>query len=453
MWATILFTPFFGVQVVDIGVTSIAGFQFFGVLFITRCIIDATWNGTGLVRISRANTIAALFLVISVASLFMAVIKAGTVEVYTEGAGTWAQKMHNPDPLKLSTFNFTQLLYPTFGIFIFHFIVKEIESRKDVKKVIDIMVMSAVVIAGMSLAAGVMYTIGQKEIYNKILGFFVAGPLSGVTSPEAGSLGQIFRMYTIAGEAGYTAIVLLVGVGLTMGDLLRKGKSIVQWPIVKLAVLSSAVLLNGSTTGYFGAVLLVIWGIIAPWYIGRRKITSIIRPFGYLLVGLMVVGTIMSFVQVSGINFYEWVATYHISKIQGYTGSGTVRLSVSLYTLKEVFLENPILGVGYGSHLSLSFATFLLSNVGIIGSGIFVAFIYVIFRNSNRVIRIDGGILGKMAFMNSFVLIPLMGTLFIGKSAVVMIFGITWIIIAIAEATYQVRRQELQAHHSSLKHI
>ncbi|WP_251931502.1 hypothetical protein [Salinibacter ruber] len=450
MWATLLFVSFFAVEVVDIGVTTIYGFQFFGVLFIARSSIDAIWCRTGLVKPSRANVLAALFLSICFFSLPMAVAKAGVVEVYSEGGGLWMRKMYNPVALELSRFNFTQLAYPTFGILLFHFLVMEIKSRDDIRKVVDILVMGSLVVAGMSITAGVLYTIGQGEVYSKTLGIFAVGEF-GAKGPEAGSIGRFFRTYTIAGEPGFTAVTLLVGTGLVTGDFLKKGKSLVSWPMTKLSILTLAILINGSTTGYFGAGLLISWSVIAPLYLGQGSIADVIRPFVYVLVGLLVVGGIVSTIQVSGLGFYEWLNTYHIAKLQGEgAGSGATRLYVSWYTLKNVFLSSPILGVGYGSHLSLSFVTFLLANIGVLGFGAFLAFIYTVFRNSKKTAKKAKGTLEKAAFMGSFVFVPFFGTLFIGKSAVSMLFGLTWAVIALAEATYQVYRRESRDPHQGV---
>lgn len=442
LWATLALVPFTAVQVIDIGVTTIAGFQFFGVLFIARCLIDTVWSGSRGLERSRANALAALFLFVCFASLSMAVIKAGTVEVYTETQGRWIDVVRNSGPLQFSTFNLTQILYPTFGILLFHFLVRELRSVADLRKTINILVGGALVIAVMSIASGALYTMGRGGLYEQVLGLFSVGP-PGAKNPESASIGEFLRMYTLAGEPGFTAMTLLAGAGLVAGDVLRSGESVIRQPTIKLFILGAALLFNGSTTGYFGAGLLILWAIMALWYVGRGSLGTTIRALGVVLGSLVLIAALASTIQVSGLSFYEWLTEYHLAKLQGEgVGSGQIRSYVTWYTLETVFLSSPILGVGYGSHLSLSLVTFLLANVGLVGFGVFLAFLYTAFRNARKTARSAQGPLRKMAFMAAVVFVPFLTTLFVAKATSGINYGLTWTIIALAEVTYQVHRRQ-----------
>ncbi|WP_206750447.1 hypothetical protein, partial [Halorubrum sp. GN11_10-6_MGM] len=66
-------------------------------------------------------------------------------------------------------------------------------------------------------------------------------------------------------------------------------------------------------------------------------------------------------------------------------------------------------------------------------------------------IRNAKGTLGAMAFMVVLTFVPFLGTLFIGKSAASMNFGLTWTIIALAEATYQVHRRQHRIRRSEVQ--
>ncbi|MCS3955380.1 hypothetical protein GGP81_001905 [Salinibacter ruber] len=444
LWATLLLVPFFGVGVVDLGVTSIAGFQLFGVLFIARCMVDDIWSTTGGLKPSRANAVAAFFLFLCFASLSMAVLNAGAVEVYTETKGRWIEVVRNSVPLRLSVFNFTQILYPIFGVLLFHFVVRELRSLSDLRKAINILVWGALAIAVMSIGSGVLYTTGQGELYRQILGLFSIGPF-GDKGPQSASFGRFFRMYTLAGEPGFTALTLLVGTGLVGGSVLQKGISPVRWPIAKFSVILVALLLNGSTTAYFGAVVFITWVPIVLWYTGETSLSSVLRPLVYVFGGVVLLGGLASTVQVSGAPFHEWLINYHLAKFQGEAGSGQIRAYVAWYSLREVFLTSPILGVGYGSHLSLSLVTFLLSNVGLLGFGAFLAFFYTVLRNTKRTVQNARGPLRGMAFIGALTLPPFLATLFVAKATSGMNMGLTWTIIALAEATYQVYRRD-QTH-------
>jgi len=441
LWATLAFVPFTGLQVIDIGVTTIAGFQFFGVIFIARCLIDCVWDGTRGFERSWANALAALFLFVCFASLSMTVLNAGTVDVYTETQGRWIDVVRNSGPLQFSSFNLTQILFPTFGVLLFHFLVREIRSVADVRKSIRILVGGTLVIAVMSIASGVLYTIGQGGLYEQVLGLFSVEP-PGAKNPESASFGQFLRMYTLAGEPGFTAMTLLAGGGLVAGDVLQSGEFVIRRPTVKLAILGVALLFDGSTTGYFGAGLLILWAIIALWYVGRESLGNTIRALGIVVGGLALLAALASTIQISGLSFYEWLTEYHLAKVQGEAvGSGQIRSRVTWYTLTEVFLASPILGVGYGSHLSLSLVTFLLANVGLVGFGVFMAFLYTTFRNAKKTVQTAQGPLQKMAFMAALVFVPFFATLFVAKATSGINFGLTWTVIALAEATYQVHRR------------
>jgi hypothetical protein len=436
MWATLVFAPFTAIQVIDLGITTIAGFQFFGVLFILRCVADSVWSDTGVVKVSRANKLAALFIFVCLASISMAVFKAGTVEVQIPYNKRWPEFFSNIVPLELSTYNFTQVIFPLFGVFLFHFFVREIQSVSGLKKAINILVWGALVVAGFHVASGVLFTLGQGTVYQNVLGLFSAGPIEIPV--------RLFRANTPAGEPGFSALALLVGIGLLVGSVVRRteGSSpLIRMPWLKLSVLVFALLLNGSTTGYFGGGLLLAWTMVSSWYVGTKSVRSRARPVLYAVGGLVVVGVAGTMIQVSGMSLNEWIIEYHLAKVQGGVGSGQIRSQVTWYTLTEVFLASPILGVGYGSHLSLSLATFLLSNVGLVGFGIFVAFLFVVFRNAVRTARKAHMPLNRIAFTSLLVFIPFLGTLLVAKSTAGMNFGITWTVIALVEATHQVYRR------------
>ncbi|MCS3697430.1 hypothetical protein GGP73_002133 [Salinibacter ruber] len=449
MWATLLFVPFTSVQVAHLGITGLAAFQLFGVLFIFRCLIDAAWTGTGALKVSRATGLAALFLFICIVSISMAALKAGTVDVLpASGQKRWPRFASYLVPLELSISNFTQVLYPTFGVFLFHFLVRELRSFGDLKKAINVLVWGALITAGFSIASGILYTAGQGNLYLGLLSLFTVGPISGVGAPDAGSFGQFFRSYTPAGEPGFTAITLLVGSGLLVGGTVWKtgGRSpVVRRSLLKLTILAFALLLNGSTTGYFGVALLIGWVVLAPGYIGTKRVRSL-RPVLYAVGGVAIVGIVGSVIQVSGMSFYRWLTDYHLAKLQGESvGSGSVRFLVTWYALTEVFLVSPILGVGYGSHLSLSLFSVLLSNVGLVGFGVFAGFLFVVFRNATRAARRAPGALQVIAFMALLIFVPLFGTLFVAKATSAINYGLTWTVIALTESSYQVYRRS-QTH-------
>ncbi len=377
----------------------------------------------------------------------MAVVHRGDVSIFTETQGSWAAVVANPQPLQLSSFNFTQLVYPVFGVGLFHYLVKELRSVADLKRTVNILVWGSLVTAGFSFVAGILFTIGLGSAYWGLLGLFTVGPVTGVGAPEAGFLGQFFRTYTPAGEPGFTALTLLVGIGLLLGAIIWRSEDAprtVRMPRLKVSVLAFALLLNGSTTGYFGAFLLLLWALIAPLYVGSTR--SVAKPFFYSVGAIAILGVAGSMIQVSGLSFYEWIMEYHLAKIQGEAASGSIRFYVTWYTLTEVFPVSPFLGVGYGSHLSLSLATFLLANIGLIGFGAFLAFLFVVLRNATTAVRRGRGAIKVIAFSAVLLFVPFFATLFVAKATSSINYGVTWMIIALAEASHQVYRHRMSLH-------
>lgn len=445
MWVTVFSIPFHAVEVADLGVTVISAFQLFGFSFILRCLLDGFLNRTKF-RVSWTVLLAVCFIFICVLSLVMTVAKTGYVEVIPVIEGSWLNRIENFEPLKLSYSNFTQLLYPTFGVTIFYFLSQEMRGVNDLKYSIKLIVWGVLAVGLISVSGSVLYTIGLDDLYLNFFRVLKAGPLN-IGRPVTGTFGSFFRTRTPAGEPGFTAITYLLGLGLLTGFTLGENsrRSIVRFPRGILAFLVFALLTNGSTTGYFGALLLVSWITLVPFFLGR---TSHVRYRSILKVVLATAGVLVvagTLLQVSGVPFYEWLLQYHIAKIQGEAvGSGQVRAQVSWYSLREVFLISPLLGVGYGSHLSLSLGTFLLSNIGLVGFGVFAALVVILCRNTFTVAANQSSELGSIAFAIMCAFVPLMGTLLIAKSAVGLMFGEIWLIFALSEAVFQEWKDQSQ---------
>lgn len=439
MWATILCIPFHMMQVADVGVTTILAYQVFGTLFIFRCILDWMWSATVQIKVSWANILSWTFLAVCFVSIVMASFGAGTVDVITGGEGRWPNRFSNRVPLSLTLANFTQVLYPLFGVLLFYFLGRRLNGVNDLKSTINVLIWDFLILGGMSVLGGVLFTIGQGETYGELLSLFTVGP-ANIKPPELATFGQFFRTYTLAGEPGFTAVGYLLGLGVLAGLTLgiHPGQWNVRFPRLKLALLTVALLINGSTTGYFGAFLLVVWACMIPVYFSRTRSVRFRPIFVLVLSAVALLVGAGAVLQVAGVPFMEYLVDYHIAKFAGEAGSGSIRLQVTEYTLREVFLTSPLLGVGYGSHLSLSLASFLLSNVGLIGFSVFLAFLFVLFRNVSYVAKHASNDVGLIAFALVLTLPPYVGMLFVGKAVSGLNMGLTWLLFALAAVTYQV---------------
>ena len=437
LWATIVSIPITIISIVDIGVTVVSGFQFFGTLFIARCVVDGLWTRNLRFRFSASKVTGLIFIAVCFFSIAMAAVKSGTVEVLGQG-GKWTEVYVNLEPLQLSAQNFTQIVFPFWGFLLYLFLARELNSVADLKKSLNVLVWGAIVLGTSSAVGGVLSTIGQEGLYANVLSIFTVGP-AGIKSPVIGTFGQFFRSYTLAGEPGDTSLYYLIGLGGLVGVALKSasnaGKTIpYAWP--KLAFIVFALIINGSTAGYFGMFLFVIWLLLVPIVVSGRASVSL-RPVVKLLLGVgILLAVIGATLEVGGISLVEWVQQYHVAKFQGEAGSGQIRRTVMLHGL-DIFLKNPILGVGYGSSLSLSFGAFLISNLGLVGTGVFFLFVFLAFRNAVHVAKRSDQELGAIAFSLALILPPFMGVLLTGMGAFALNLGVTWLLLAMTEATYQ----------------
>jgi hypothetical protein len=109
----------------------------------------------------------------------------------------------------------------------------------------------------------------------------------------------------------------------------------------------------------------------------------------------------------------------------------------------EIFLQSPLLGVGYGSHRTSSLLTSLLSNVGLVGTMAFLWLNFAVFRRGLRACRgaSDPG-LASLAYALIVGMATLLPVMLIAKSMIALIHGWYWLLIAMLEGCYRIYRRE-----------
>ena len=438
LWATVASIPITMVTIVDIGVTSITGFQFFGSLFIARCIVDGLWKKNLRFQCSGSKVAGIIFIAVCFFSIAMAAVKSGSVKVLGEG-GKWSDVYANVETLRLSTRNFTQVIFPFWGFLLYLFLTKEMKSIADLKVALNILIWGALIIGLSSVLSGILFNLRQGSLYAELLNSLkVATPEIG--KPRVGTFGLHFRSFTLAGEPGDSSLYYLVGLGFLVGfasrDISNTRKTILSLKS-KFLFFLIVVVINGSTAAYLGVFLLLVWVLPALLLTSGRSSVSIRTVVMGLAGGMILLYIVGTTIEVGDVSLVEWVQQYHIAKLQGEAGSGSIRRTVMLHGL-NVFLENPILGVGYGSNLSLSFGVFLISNVGLLGTGMFFLFLLLELRKVIFVAKKSEREIGAIAFSLVLILPPFVGVLLTGIGTFALNLGITWLLLAMAEATYQV---------------
>jgi O-antigen ligase len=141
-------------------------------------------------------------------------------------------------------------------------------------------------------------------------------------------------------------------------------------------------------------------------------------------------------------SFSDYVYSTHYAKIFEQEGSGAVRFATVVSGV-EVFLDSPILGVGFGSHRTASLLTSLLSNVGLVGTLAFLWFNIVIVRRAVRVCRRSRD---PQLISVCYALLIAFGTLFpvmlIAKGMVALAQGWYWLILAMIETCHRLYLQQ-----------
>jgi hypothetical protein len=212
-----------------------------------------------------------------------------------------------------------------------------------------------------------------------------------------------------------------------------------------LLILVVALILNASTTGYFGLFVLVA---TLPFLMVLRRNAHLHVDSGVKIVfkatvvgGVVLIGAVVVAQIALGFSLAEYVLQSHAAKVTDQAGSGAFRFYSLVYSLEEVFMKSPLIGVGYGSHRSLTLISYLLSNVGIIGTVAFLWFNAVIFFHAVKVMnRTEDSTLASFAFALAWTHVALLGTMFVGKSVVSFVFGWLWLVLAMSEGCYRIHR-------------
>ncbi len=448
LWGTIASIPFFMVLVVELPFAPVRAFQYFGGLLILRHVFDRAIQGRAALRKSGTTVFALLFLGAVLLSLFMPLLLTESVFVVPEGTSSLLQAYQNPKLLEFDVSNLTQILYPSFGVVLFFTITTNIKTRDDLKTTIQVLGIGMIVHAIFSFLFIVLYFLGLEQVMTVIFRL-----MTEVAEPQFSpynALGGMVRPETLAGEPGYTGLyyVMVLGIvgGLARGGYIQGWR--LKWEGTFLFLLAVSILINGSTTAYFGVASLGASFLLAALLRKSRRMTSerSIRIVSQVLLsGGGVLLLLIVALETAGISLIEYVVEAHVAKLTEEAGSGALRFYSIQYSLTEVFGKSPLLGVGYGSHRALSLIIVLLTNIGIIGFLLFLAFNGVVFIHTVRAMnRSRDSELASIAFALVVTQPAFLITVFVGKSETSFSFGWLWLLLAMMEASYRIyrRRQE-----------
>lgn len=452
---TIFLIPFFYTTAIILPFASIKPFQLSGALLVFIYLFDQLRRLVSSPKeyaFTKTDLLAIGFLAILGLSLFMPSIFSNSVKVIPEGSMEY-DSIYFAIPLKFSSGHITQLLYPSFGVFLFMSISSAIHSHERLKKVVDILLIVLVLLFIFIVFFHFCNLTGRQDLLGSVFAFFIADSERGLFVNDIHAIGSIIRSFTFVGEPGYTALFYIMMLGLIIGT--RYGgykngyhKMKIQYliPIILISIL-----LLASTTGYLG----VFTWIIAFLVTLKLRVGSEINYFTdkqILVIAGVVFATFgvvfMIIVNIVGIDLIAFFIE-HISKIGGEYGSGASRLSAIKYTFNEVFMKAPILGVGYGSHKTSALFFTLLANVGIVGLTMFLWLNIFIFRRAwKAMVFTRTPDLAQITFAIITSYLSMMPLLLFVKSLVSILFGWYWLLLAMLEACYRLYKKEGISHSS-----
>jgi hypothetical protein len=447
-WATVASIPFFYTYVVDLSVTLVQPYQYFGVLLILRNVLDlALGRDRRPWTISRTAAAAFLFLLVAYLSLFMPAVLRDTI--YVLPMDTPYQEYENVEPLRFSIANVFQVAYPTFMVLMSLCLAREIRDLETLKNVVRVNVAACFAVIGFGLFHQIGMMLGLDPVvesaFRVVTGFSEVPRIYSTYN----MIGPLPRMFSLAGEPGYTGSYLIFVFAIVLGlgyNVVGGGWRLKRRRLLELGLLFGLIM-TGSTTSYLGLVVLMLVLVALPkvFQLGERgsRHRSALKFTTFFVVTAVLV--LLAAPIVLETSYVDYVYETHYAKLFLQEGSGSVR-SITVRSGVEVFLQSPLLGVGYGSHRTSSLLTSLLSNVGLAGTLAFLWFNAVVFRRGLRACRRSSNPgLTSMAYALLVGLGTLLPVMLIAKSMIALIHGWYWLLVAMLEGIYRVYRLEASA--------
>lgn len=432
--ATIFFAGFFKFKVISIpGVaTGLTAFMLLGGLLTLHQLTKIKIHKASQIRIPLPYLLAALFFMACLASLPMAAIYSGKILIAPMDVNYTDYKL---ETLKFTKRNITQILYPLTNFIIFIAISSSITTTAKLISSIKAVFYSFFAI----LSTGVFYQtclgLGKFGFATQFFSLFTGTNELRTLEIQFG----LPRMYSLAGEPGYSASFFIATLGITlfMSNIKSWGYTIKSTLTTKycypLNIL--ACILTGGTTGFLGLTLFIPLKSLIT-----KKFHLTINPKSILLTTSFTILIVLLIFKFNADETFGGIIEYHTSKITATAdkGSGQVRANTMIEGFR-VFTESPLLGSGYGSHRTTALLTSLLSNVGLIGTITFLWFVLYILSKSLIEAKNKNLFHKQIALTLATSYLAFLATCMVGKSLVTLLFPWTWTTLAILCANIYLR--------------
>lgn len=371
---TLFLLPFTATAVINVGsganASGVQASMYLGSLLLVRFGVGLLLRGLlPLPRSGRSGLVwLGIFLAVIAISLVMPVWINGQVQV--PSPSLLDRSSH---PLYLKSSNITGVLFIVFG-FAYAFLITAWNRQPDMLRLT-----MKTFLAGSAFSA----VWALLELACKVSGIpYPAFVFNTSASPSAGGYrevleGGVFRLSSVSVEPSIFAQFLLIALALYLPFVLGAhrvfGKALDR---ALFALMFVVLFLTTSSTAYIGALagillvlfLLTIRGVLRPKHI--------VAP----LAGLAVIGLIYATVPVA----QQVVESVLLSKGGGYSALERLMTISNSY---RMFLQYPLLGIGWASIASHDLIVNIIANCGVLGLAAFAIAMFFTFRTLYRSIR------------------------------------------------------------------
>lgn len=438
---TVFSVGLFGVSVANLSVTELRPFELAGVILILAWGFGLPAKARRSGRISRPAFWLLLFLVSVVVSTAMPLVLKGGVQVVS--INTAYTDYYRTQPLTFSWTNITQLMYVVFMVAFCMALSSMMRQHRYLETTVRVLAASGTVVAvsGFIFQVGILLgRVGALTFLFHAFGGPSALPYQW-SHYDFSASGGVPRIYSLAGEPGYTSSFLLAVLGLHLAAFLGRPDLLGGTRRARFRgfLIVAAMLLSGSTTAYLG--LAVLFGVtVIVWFSshpesGRSNRRRYVKFLGVSAAAMAAIFMTWGVFGVGHFDVARYIYNTHVEKLFGEGGgSGPIRLEAVKYSLLHVFPKSPWLGVGWGAHRTAVLLISLLTNLGIVGTTAFFAFNWSALRALKRRVGRAADDLDALRLATLSALATLLVVMLIAKSAVAMIQGWYWVLVAMAIA-------------------
>lgn len=381
------------------------------------------WFSDGRLELQNSKSLLWLwaFLGVAAVSVVWGVINPVSVPVHPYGS-TFRSRLFVDAAVRSSYV--TQLVLRAFFVFAITILTVFISRRQRIKLGVRGVVYGAVFVGMVGLLYQIAIVSGLHFVPESLQ---TVGFRRFPTSP--GTIGPVPRMYSTAGEPGYTADYLLYGFSMTITLWLIPGDG---WAFNRQELkgitgfLGIALLSSTGTTGYGGLV------ILALTLAGVMLLFPDLLPRNESRVGVTAGATaILAAILVvfAGQSFIDFVM-FQAEKMMFQARSGSIRMFYIRRSL-GVFLSRPFFGAGVGSHSAPSYFAILLAETGLVGAGTLLGAHVWTYRQCTGLVARSDRRTRRVATALVVSSITLFGTNLLAKSIASLLFPWYWFALAL----------------------